>query len=387
MQAIFDMLTTPWVLTLLVAATVFVVLGAAYSFAKFEMLMRAARSGSADIAAHEGFQLQIARRLGIGSNYTGEFCVLLLEPIEPAADEERTRALAGLLRAGARRTDDVLPYDDRRIGAILDVPPGQLETPLRRWRAIWTRATAEAGMRSDLFVGLAVYPGDADSAEGLMTAAGEALERARSEGPRHLHPVGRVPAEPAASSDDVPHASEAELLDPLTGILRPERTHGAARKFLARGRRMGHPVTVMHIDIDRMQDINDRFGREVGDQMLKELGGILSREVRETDLIGRAGGDDFLALVECNVADAVHAAERVIDKVRAVGIRAGVSVIHFTVSIGMAGPTEEGVPPHLLEAAETAMLVARREGQNVHCTYRRSMGIAPQTHHEGQDVF
>lgn len=382
-----EILATPWVLTALVAAAVFVVLGAAYSFAKFELLMRAARSGSADIAPHEGFQLQIARRLGIGSNYTGEFCVLLLEPCMGGPDAERIRSLAGLLRGGVRKSDDVLPYDELRIGAILDVPPGRLETPLRRWRAIWTRAMAEAGMRSDMFAGLAVYPDDAESADGLMTAAEEALERARAEGPRHLHPFGRDARTPEVQADGEPHAAEAGLIDPLTGILRVERTHGAARKFLARGRRMGHPVTVMHIDIDRMQDINDRFGRDVGDQMLKELGGILSREVRETDLIGRAGGDDFLALVECNVSDAVHVADRLIERTRAVGIRAGVSVIRFTVSIGIAGPTEEGIPPHLLEAAETAMLVARREGQNVYCIYRRAMGIAPQTHHEGQDVF
>lgn len=378
-----SLIWTPWTQTLLVTAIVFAVLAAAYSFAKFEMLMRAARSGAAGLSPEEKFRLQIARRFGLGSARGDEFCIVLIEPCPGAAPGGTPGRLAESLRAIGRRSDDLVSYDDRTLGAILDVTAGHLPRALQRWQAAWTASAAAAGFAPEVFAGCARFPVDGDSAEALTAAAVQALERARAAGPSALASC----AGPATAEVGATDPSEAALVDPLTGILRPERMAGAARKFLARGRRLGRPVTVMHAGIDRMQDVNDRFGREAGDAVLKAMGGILSRELRETDLVGRAGGDDFLALVECGVEESKKAADRVIARVRETQVPAGMSVIRFTVSVGLAGETEEGVPPHLLRAAETAMHAARHEGRNLHRVYRRSLEAATPAPDVNKDIF
>ncbi len=87
------------------------------------------------------------------------------------------------------------------------------------------------------------------------------------------------------------------LTDPLTGLLNRRQITFLADKVLARFRRGGCPVVVLLMDVDHFKGINDRFGHNVGDQVLQEIAGILQSLLRGQDLIGRWGGEEFLVIL------------------------------------------------------------------------------------------
>jgi diguanylate cyclase (GGDEF)-like protein len=69
-------------------------------------------------------------------------------------------------------------------------------------------------------------------------------------------------------------------------------------------RRYNKPLTVVFVDLNRFKHLNDRFGHDVGDRVLRTVGGMLRRHVRESDYVIRWGGDEFLLLLTCTVAEA-----------------------------------------------------------------------------------
>jgi diguanylate cyclase (GGDEF)-like protein len=73
---------------------------------------------------------------------------------------------------------------------------------------------------------------------------------------------------------------------------------------MQRHRRYGKPLTVVFVDINRFKDLNDRFGHDTGDNVLRTLGALLRRHVRQSDYVIRWGGDEFLLLLTCRVTEA-----------------------------------------------------------------------------------
>ena len=101
--------------------------------------------------------------------------------------------------------------------------------------------------------------------------------------------------------------SRAELLaalreladtDALTGLANRRSWYRALEAAIARSRRHEHPVSVLLLDLDGFKDVNDRLGHSAGDLMLRTIASHWSAALRDTDLLGRVGGDEFAALLE-----------------------------------------------------------------------------------------
>jgi len=168
-------------------------------------------------------------------------------------------------------------------------------------------------------------------------------------------------------------ALEAELqklatVDSLSGLLN-------RRAFLERGSalvehcvRLGHPCSVLMIDIDHFKRINDTHGHQAGDDAIRALADVLTSELRHIDVVGRLGGEEFAAVLpETPALEAEEIAERLC---RAVALqRTSLTdeiVIGFTVSIGVGTLAEQthGALESLLLRADRALYRAKAQGRN-----------------------
>jgi diguanylate cyclase (GGDEF)-like protein/PAS domain S-box-containing protein len=155
--------------------------------------------------------------------------------------------------------------------------------------------------------------------------------------------------------------------DALTGLGTRRHLIELASHEFARARRTNRPVAVVLFDIDRFKSINDRFGHETGDQVLRAIGSLLHRELREVDLAGRWGGEEFCVLLpETDAGAAVEVAERLRATLERTPVQApDGSLLAVTASFGIAlsGPDEDDLH-RMVVAADKAMYRAKREGRN-----------------------
>jgi diguanylate cyclase (GGDEF)-like protein len=155
--------------------------------------------------------------------------------------------------------------------------------------------------------------------------------------------------------------------DSLTGLENRRAIQERGLLELKRAERSGAPVSLMLCDVDHFKRINDRFGHEAGDAVLRTVAGTLRAALRETDLLGRWGGEEFIAvLVETDGPAAGEIAER---------MRAAVAATLFdtlpermTISLGVATLSEiDGVAAaweSLLKDADRHLYRAKSEGRN-----------------------
>ena len=154
--------------------------------------------------------------------------------------------------------------------------------------------------------------------------------------------------------------------DVLTG-LRNRRAFDAA--FLAerlRFERYGRPLAALLLDIDHFKHINDTFGHEAGDEVLRKLAAVLQSAVRDVDIAARFGGEEFVVLLpETALAAAAEVAERVRAAVERSAFTAAGQSLQVRVSIGVAAcPEQADSPQALLGSADGALYEAKRAGRN-----------------------
>ena len=170
------------------------------------------------------------------------------------------------------------------------------------------------------------------------------------------------------------------LHDPLTGL--PNRTLvlDRAAQMLSRARRFDIPATALFMDIDGFKQINDRFGHQAGDEVLRLVGTRLRAVLREGDTVGRLGGDEFVMLVDSVEMDAIGpkiVAERVLDALRQPMDLPGQRAISVTASIGIA----TGIPAsaeHLLQDADLALYKAKAMGKDGYALFESAMHTVSQ---------
>jgi diguanylate cyclase (GGDEF)-like protein len=137
-----------------------------------------------------------------------------------------------------------------------------------------------------------------------------------------------------------------------------------------RTRRYDRPLSVLMIDIDHFKSLNDRHGHATGDAVLAACARLMASSLRESDEIGRYGGEEFAAfLPETKLVDAATVAEKLRAAVEALGIEpidASGSPIHVTISVGVAGLPDLTVADHeaLVRRADDALYNAKRSGRN-----------------------
>jgi diguanylate cyclase (GGDEF)-like protein len=156
------------------------------------------------------------------------------------------------------------------------------------------------------------------------------------------------------------------LVDGLTGLANRRLCTAALEKEVARAERFGESLALVLADIDNFKDINDRWGHPTGDEVLKAVAETLQASVREIDLAGRWGGEEFaLLLPGTNLEGGYELAERVRRKlVRRKFVAADGERIRVTASFGVAAFPQAGTQDQLVAASDGALYDAKRSGKN-----------------------
>ncbi len=155
--------------------------------------------------------------------------------------------------------------------------------------------------------------------------------------------------------------------DMLTGVRNRRNFLEMAERDLALAQRMWRPLTVLMLDLDHFKHINDNYGHLAGDEVLRRFGTILRRCVREVDLVGRYGGEEFcIVLTDTAPEAAQHTAERILKEFAAEAILHDGLRIPASVSIGIAGmhAGDSRNIQQLLSAADLALYAAKGAGRN-----------------------
>jgi diguanylate cyclase (GGDEF)-like protein len=155
--------------------------------------------------------------------------------------------------------------------------------------------------------------------------------------------------------------------DSLTGLWNRAATFDFLRRELSRAERQGTLVSVVMADIDHFKPINDTHGHLVGDVVLREVARRLSSSVRDYDVTGRFGGEEFLLVFPgCAVRNAVDRAEQLRACVNREPVETSEGPIPVTLSLGVAGSEAARAtdPDSLLRAADAALYRAKNGGRD-----------------------
>ena len=167
--------------------------------------------------------------------------------------------------------------------------------------------------------------------------------------------------------DKLDHSLELAVTDQLTGLHNRRYMAGpAAGPGAARAAQGGEPVAVLVIDIDHFKKINDSFGHDVGDEVLREFAVRLATNVRAIDLPCRYGGEEFVVVMpDTKLEDAHRIAERIRRRrgLAPFRVMGGQELLTVTISIGVAATLGAGdTPDALLKRADEGVYEAKADG-------------------------
>jgi diguanylate cyclase (GGDEF)-like protein len=156
------------------------------------------------------------------------------------------------------------------------------------------------------------------------------------------------------------------ITDALTGLYNRRGLFELGRHEMERTRRFGHPLSTIWVDVDNFKNINDTYGHQIGDRVLKAVAECLNKNTREVDILGRYGGDEFAILLpETDLNVAVSVAERLRKQVAGTSMTVDGSPVDVSVSIGVSKVSEAINGLELLfKRADTAMYAAKQAGGN-----------------------
>ena len=134
------------------------------------------------------------------------------------------------------------------------------------------------------------------------------------------------------------HAELEARTDPLTGIYNRRSFFEESGLLLKLAQRKRIPLGILMLDIDHFKSINDIHGHLIGDQALCATARVIAQHVRDVDVFGRIGGEEFALLVSADAEDTVNIARRVHRDIAGIVIKSVQGPVHFTASIGVALP-------------------------------------------------
>lgn len=168
--------------------------------------------------------------------------------------------------------------------------------------------------------------------------------------------------------NNLDHSLELAVTDQLTGLHNRRYMTGQLDSLTKRAVMGGEPVAALLIDIDHFKKINDTFGHDVGDEVLREFALRLASNVRAIDLPCRYGGEEFTVIMpETQLADAMRIAERIRMHVAGSPFRVaqGKELLTVTISIGVSASLgETDTPEALLKRADEGVYEAKASGRN-----------------------
>ncbi len=153
--------------------------------------------------------------------------------------------------------------------------------------------------------------------------------------------------------------------DSLTGLLNHRRLMEGLHNEMARAKRHGGNVTFVMLDIDHFKQVNDNYGHGAGDRVIKSLARLLKQRLRNTDTVGRYGGEEFaMILPQTSLEEAISVVDEVRAHFAALEHYAGEQCFTVTLSGGIATYPPIDHPGALREAADQMLYRAKREGRN-----------------------
>lgn len=159
------------------------------------------------------------------------------------------------------------------------------------------------------------------------------------------------------------------VTDGLTGLANRRHFWEQARVEMTRSRRYGFELCLVMLDIDKFKSINDGFGHAAGDEVLRNLSSVMKASLRETDVIGRLGGEEFgILLPQTGEVEAQSIAERLRIAVWESSVAFEDKTIRYTISLGVAtAHTNETSVDDLVKRADMALYQAKETGRNRVC--------------------
>jgi diguanylate cyclase (GGDEF)-like protein len=202
---------------------------------------------------------------------------------------------------------------------------------------------------------LALNAGDIDAFAGFARSVGQELDRVLlpgSDGRNHGEALG----------DDVKALQHLAATDPLTGIANRRGGEKHIASEISRAKREKRPLSCILLDIDRFKQINDTFGHQAGDQILRDVSSVLRRTVRAYDILVRWGGEEFLLVLP---GVDLSAARALADRVRAaVETLETHGIGRVTISAGAASFESDYDFAIALKTADQRLYQAKASGRN-----------------------
>lgn len=161
---------------------------------------------------------------------------------------------------------------------------------------------------------------------------------------------------------------EQAMLDPLTGLPNRRRFSLDAARHVEMARRIGRPLSCIIVDIDDFRTLNDRYGQEAGDCVIRDVGALLNGVRRVYDSIARLGGDEFAwLLVNADPAQAVRAAERAQGVIRERSFDLSPEPVRLTATFGVStvSPGVDLTVENLVGNADRALYWGKESGKDV----------------------
>ncbi|NDV91484.1 diguanylate cyclase [Alteromonas sp. 345S023] len=166
----------------------------------------------------------------------------------------------------------------------------------------------------------------------------------------------------------------ASRVDGLTGLFNRRYWQERFEQAFKLAKRQDTPSTAMMVDIDHFKKVNDTYGHQAGDKVIQALAALIKRCVRETDLAGRYGGEEFaIILTDSPVSCATTVAQRIRRLAEATPVEHEGQTIRFTISLGLAEFSHDAKSPLAwLEQADKALYDSKQGGRNRYSIYTSS---------------
>jgi diguanylate cyclase (GGDEF)-like protein len=176
------------------------------------------------------------------------------------------------------------------------------------------------------------------------------------------------------------HVEALAITDPLTGLFNRRRFADVLRREFALTKRYQNSLSCLMVDIDHFKRVNDRYGHEMGDKVLKEVAQTLSQNLREVDVPSRYGGEEFAILLPHTPKNNAYVvADRILERVRLLSFTFREEPISITVSIGVGSTADvaSNEADELIRVADLALYEAKRSGRDRVVTYSADTARPP----------
>jgi two-component system cell cycle response regulator len=229
-------------------------------------------------------------------------------------------------------------------------------------QVVYTRKHSLSGMQSLIILPLVVR----DTAIGTLALAAARRDAFGSNVRPTLTVLANQLAVALSNAASVKRLEELATTDGLTGCFNKRYFNEQLRAKLSAAERFERKLSLVITDIDHFKGVNDTYGHAAGDAVIRELGAILIRLKRETDVVARFGGEEFCILCEETGAEgAMQLAERVREELAATSFETELGKLQVTCSLGVATyPEHAKTREALFEGADRALYRAKHGGRN-----------------------